>query len=98
MIQTLSTVMQLFKGSYFSVAAGSRNLWPNSAIAKCTTYVNYVSSAATVKYKKSYFSKVYKWNVNNWYLDTDFHLRVCGVIVFLEVWTRADSLKLYRVN
>ena len=98
MIQTLSTVMQLFKGSYFSVAAGSRNLWPNSAIAKCTTYVNYVSFAATVKYKKSYFSKVYKWNVNNWYLDIDFNLEVCGVIVFLEVWTRADFLKLYRVN
>ena len=98
MIQTLSTVMQLFKGSYFSVAAGSRHLWPNSAIANGTTYVNYVSSASTVKYKKSYFSKVYKWNVNNWYLDIDFNLEVCGVIVFLEVWTRADFLKLYRVN
>ena len=39
MIQTVSTVMQLFKGSYFSVAAGLRHLWPNSAIASRTTYV-----------------------------------------------------------
>ena len=46
-----------------------------------------------VKYKKSYFSKIYKWNVHNWYLDTDFHLEVCGVIVFLDVWTRADFVK-----
>ena len=36
MIQTVSTVMQLFKGSYFSVAAGSRHLWPNLAIANGT--------------------------------------------------------------
>ena len=51
-----------------------------------------------VKYKKSYFSKVYKWNISNWYLDIDFNLEVCGEIVFLEVWTKADFLKLYRVN
>ena len=50
-----------------------------------------------VKYK-TYFSKVYKWNINNLYLDIDFNLEVCGVIVFLEVWTRGDFLKLYRVN
>ena len=44
-----------------------------------------------VKYKKSYFSKVYKWNVYNRYLlDIDFNLEICGVIVFLEVWTKAD--------
>ena len=24
--------------------------------------------------QKSYFSKVYKWNINNWYLDIDFNL------------------------
>ena len=29
MIQTLCTVMQLFKGSYFSVDAASRRFWPN---------------------------------------------------------------------
>ena len=46
-----------------------------------------------MKYKKIIFSKVYKWNVNNWYLDIDFNLEVCGVIVFLEVWTRADFMK-----
>ena len=37
--------MQLFNSSHFSVAAGSRHLWPNSAIANGTTYVNYVSPA-----------------------------------------------------
>ena len=30
----LSTVMQLFKGSYFSVAAGLRPLWPDSGIER----------------------------------------------------------------
>ena len=39
MIQTLCTVMQLFKGSYFSVDAASRHFWPNSAIANGTTHV-----------------------------------------------------------
>ena len=39
MIQTLCTVMQLFKGSYFSVDAASRHFWPNSAIANGTTLV-----------------------------------------------------------
>ena len=63
------------------LSAGSRRLWPNSGIAIGTTYVNY------------YFSKVYKWNVTNWYLDIDFNLEVCGVIVLLEVWTRADFFK-----
>ena len=36
MIQTLCTVRQLFKGSYFSVDAISRHFWPNSAIANGT--------------------------------------------------------------
>ena len=39
MIQTLCTVMQLFKGSYFSVDAASRHFWPNSAIVNGTTHV-----------------------------------------------------------
>ena len=91
MIQMPSTVMQLFKGSYFSVAAGSRHLWPYSAIANGTTCVNRVSPASKWGIKKSYFSKVYKWNVYNRYLlDIDFNLEICGVIVFLEVWTKAD--------
>ena len=44
MIQMLSTVMQLFKGSYFSVAAGSRHLWPNSVIIEQhnVKYKNYI--------------------------------------------------------
>ena len=73
MIQMLTTVMQLFNGSYFSVAAGSRHLWPNSVIANSTTYVNYVSPASKWS-TKIIFSKVYKWNINNWYLDIDFNL------------------------
>ena len=36
---------------------------------------------------------VYKWKVNNWYLDIDFYLEVCCVIVFLEDWTSADFIK-----
>ena len=45
MIRMLSTVMQLFKGSWFFKCgcAGSRHLWPNLAIANGTMYVNYVS-------------------------------------------------------
>lgn len=39
LIQTLSTVMQLFKGSHLRVGAASRYLWPNLAIANGTTYV-----------------------------------------------------------
>ena len=39
MIQTLCTVMQLFKVSYFSVDAASRHFWPNSVIANGTTHV-----------------------------------------------------------
>ena len=52
MIQTVSSVMQLFKGSYFSVAAGLRHLWSNSAIANGAMYVNYVSPASS-EVKKS---------------------------------------------
>ena len=73
MIQMLTTVMQLFKGSYFSVAAGSRRLWPNSVIVNSTMYVNYVSLASKWSIK-IIFSKVYQWNINNWYLDIDFNL------------------------
>ena len=36
---------------------------------------------------------MYKWNVNNWYLNIDFNLEVYCVVVFLEVWTRADFFK-----
>ena len=39
MIQTLCSVMQLFKSSYFSVGAASRHFWPNSAIANGTKHV-----------------------------------------------------------
>ena len=46
MIQRLSTVMRLFKGSYFSVAAGSRHLGPNSGIVNGAMYMNSVSPAS----------------------------------------------------
>ena len=39
MIQTLCTVMQLFKGLYFSVDATSRHLWPNLAIVNSRAHV-----------------------------------------------------------
>ena len=51
MIQTVSTVIQLCKGSYFIMAAVLRHLRPNLAIANGTMYVNYVSPAS-------------KWNTN----------------------------------
>ena len=37
MIQTFCTVMQLFKGSYFSVGAASSHFRPNSAFAQTQT-------------------------------------------------------------
>ena len=46
-----------------------------------------------MKYKKSYFSKVYQWNIDNWYLNIDFNLEVYGIVVFLEVWAGADFFK-----
>ena len=45
MIQTLCAVMQLFKGSYFSMDAASRHFWPNSAIG--TTHVSMSSVSPT---------------------------------------------------
>ena len=40
LLETNEILMQLFKGSHFSVAAGSTHLWPNSAMANGTMYVN----------------------------------------------------------
>ena len=97
MIQAVSTVMQLFKGSYLSVAAGLRHLWPNLTIANGTMQVNYVSSASKWSTKKSWLAKVYKWNVNYLYLDIDFNLDVC-VIVFKKLEQQLIFFKLYRVN
>ena len=78
MIQTLSTVMQLFKGSYFSVAVGWRHLRPNSAIANGTTCVNYASLAS--KYKKSDLFKGPQINetfiIGTYNVDIDFNLEV----------------------
>ena len=59
MIQTLCTVMQLFKGSYFSVDAISRHFWPNSAIANGTDARIYelCFTCCKVEYKRSYIFK-----------------------------------------
>ena len=80
MIQTLCTVMQLFKGSYFSVDATSRHFWPNSAIANGTTHVfmSCVSPASRWSIKDHIFSKLFQWS-NNWYLDMDFNSKVYGL-------------------
>ena len=51
-IQTRSSVMQLFEGSYFSVASGWRHLRPNSAIVNGPTYVNYILAASKLSTKK----------------------------------------------
>ena len=66
-IQTLSTVMQLFKGSYFSVGAASRHFWPNSAIANSTTHLFrnlwvlfHLPQGRVLKI--IYFSKFFQWN------------------------------------
>ena len=59
MIQMLCTVMQLFKGSYFSVDATSRHFWPNSAIANGTDARIYelCFTCFKVEYKRSYIFK-----------------------------------------
>ena len=74
MIQTLCTVIQLFKGSYFSVdAAASRHFWPNSAIGTTHVSMSSVSPATTGQSIKDHiFSKLFQWS-NNWYLDKDFN-------------------------
>ena len=56
MIQMLCTVMQLFKGSYFSLGATSRHFWPNSAIANSTDARIYELrfTCFKVEYKTSY--------------------------------------------
>ena len=83
MIQTLSTVMQLFKGSYFSVGAASTYFLPNPAIANGTTHVfrnlSFPFYLLQGREKRSYiFQKFFQWN-NNWYLGMDFNSEVCGL-------------------
>ena len=80
MIQTLCTVMQLFKGSYFSVDAISRHFWLNSLSRTVLTYVfmSCVSPASRWSIKDHLFSKLFQWS-NNWCLDMDFNLKVCGL-------------------
>ena len=59
-IETLSTVMQLFKGSYFSQGAASRHLWPNSAIPNGTMHALYalLSHQTLWVLNSSYFPQV----------------------------------------
>ena len=77
MIQTPSTVMQLLKSSYFSVAAGSRHLM---------TQFGYRELHGTWIMFHLLQSEVEKIIV---FKGIDFNLEVC-VIMFLEAWTRAD--------
>ena len=72
MIQTQCTVVQLFKGSYFSVDAASRHF--NARIYEfCFTCFNWV------EYKRSYIFKALPTISNNWYLDMDFNSKVCAL-------------------
>ena len=97
-----AAIMSLCKDSYFILAAGLRHLWPNSAIANGTTYVNYLSPVSKWNTKNHSFQwSTNETSVNNWYLDhlntncqydIDFNLEVC-VIVSLEAWTTADFFK-----
>ena len=59
MIQTLCTVMQLFKGSYFSVDAILRHFWPNLAIVNGTDARIYEScfTCFKIEYKRSHIFK-----------------------------------------
>ena len=59
MIEALSTVMELFKGPYFSVGAASRHFWPNSANANGTAHIfhmmyEYCFTCFKVECKRSY--------------------------------------------
>ena len=67
MIQTLSAVMQLFKGSYFSVASASRHFWQNSAIMNGTTHVFHNLWVLFHLLQDHIFFNVFKWNINNWF-------------------------------
>ena len=84
MIQTLSIVMQLFIGSYSSVAAASRHFWPNSAIADDTPHVffliyKFCFTFFKQEYKTSYIFQSYSNQNNNWYIDMHLNSEVCGL-------------------
>ena len=84
MIQTLSTVMQLFKGSYFSVGATSKHFWPNSAIAIARYLTNVMYelcfSCFKVEYKRSYnFHSFSNKTIIVIQLDMDFNSGVSNL-------------------
>ena len=87
--------MQLFKGSYFSVAAGLRPLWPNSGIgrAQCACSKFHLRQSEVYKIIDTFQRSTNETIIIYWYLDIDFNLEICSIIVFLEVWTRADFFK-----
>lgn len=65
MIQILSTVMQLFKGSRFSMGAASRHLWPISVMRLMVQRMYFIayefcSPPSRQSIKLTYFSKVFK--------------------------------------
>ena len=64
MIQMLITVMELFKGPYFSVGAASRHFWPNSAIVNGTMHIpvfviyEFFFTCFMVECKRSYIFQI----------------------------------------
>ena len=64
--------MQLFKSLYFGVGAASRHydLIQLSQMVQSTYFITYEFFCLLQgSEKKSYFLKVFKWNINNWCLD-----------------------------
>lgn len=49
---------------------------------KCNSAIPNVSSASRWSITNHIFSKVHKWNVNNWHLDIDFNSEICGALYF----------------
>ena len=49
---------------------------------KCNSAIPNVSSASRWSIANHIFSKVHKWNVNNWHLDIDFNSEICGELYF----------------
>ena len=78
MIKTLSTVMQLFKGSRIFLWVLFQDISELIRLLRMvqrTYFINYefCFTSFKVEYKRSYiFSKFFQWN-NNWYLDMDFN-------------------------
>ena len=85
MVQTLSTVMQLFKGSYFSVGAASVQdfsaLIRPSRTVQCTYFMIYEFCfiCFKVEYERSYiFQSSSNETIIDIYIIMDFNSEVCS--------------------